>query len=1315
MTRLRFRTIPAKILVITVALGYARAQSTGTFHLKEYFGVAWPEQPIEFRYDGDRPAGNARMLGPNGSEVPFQWVSSCSDSTALKGCLVVRSALPISADYTWSLTSGRPAALPDNPVVLSQTGGSYELTNGLTGIRLVAPAANPSPWNRAPIQGVRLANGQWTGAGNSPNLLYSEPPGGQAGCAGCSVRTPFYTGTGYQLTILEEGPLKTVIRASYKFNKPRYTAAGTFISAAGEGHYTLTATLYAASKSVLIDEDSDMQFTYFVPLYAQLHPDQARYRGHNSIGGEGVPDTVCGYETPGTVTAATNTSPVVIDAGVSLSNGQRVTIAEIAGNTAANGAFYVKTTGYAKGRFALYLDAALSRPVAGTGEYLDGGFVKPAYRGQGLSPTPDAFQDLTYTGDRPASYVCSPKAYRKLLVNYPPGSQGAGWYAEVYDSAGADDSPLIGFFSGRASQQLGSASGPSMPGIYTSNKHWTTGAIDAGIQIENLLRGPGGKLSPLVHRNWGIFVSTKRDLLPAISHQPIAAEQNSLTGINLSRLYTYTLDYPDPPGGWQWLYLSDAGANQLISQIRNGTSVCGSKNCYYSLLRGSEGSASGQALMTLWQGNSTQAVQAALDTVSAVSRNLVRALAAGDNRFDGPFHYYQLGLQSSPSTVVLNAILMDPNSTAAQRSLAKAQLALFGSLFWDNDWFAVDNDSGDSVGLANQIQQYFQYRTQSATALPSQPFLATKLSQALTYPQNDFSEHFSSTGAGAGSTHYQSAFLQPLVLNYSSLASSGYLSMADPKWSAYAAWELSNLTPPDPRFGNLRKNYSNGDGNTSANVRTGMLGTALRTANPALAGNLMWAWRQQNSPTALTEDSQFVTTLAAIDPSIAAVSPQLASLNVPGYHVAERHGFGTPYETALWFIDGGFYSTGGHRHYDDGQVSAYALSAPLAIDWNANLYSPETPGRFQHNSVVYDAELTHSWNADNPGLSDVSRLLLNPSSTEFGAFTASTTATGTFTSQDGTVWTRSVRTMAFNPAFPVIYVKDDFSGPSAAAGKTLTWNLMAAGPVASPSGSITPVTRYSAGCQQPAGQLPSSGSVISLSSGLQRFTFAGVTWPKHWAGGIDWDLYTRSDSGAGQFELGNWGHGCHSGREAGEFQQNNARIFAETQHILRIHDSGAFSTVILPYAKAQRPLRTVTQEDCGTQIIHGAETLCFNDSASFYGGPGQRIVTAYNERPQNSFGVTVSGGPQEVVISDRQVIWTLSGSAAGTRSLTLPGNWQVDQALVHVGNTYSLRFSGGLQAKPVKVIFTAGGPLDAPSAPARGNGNIPLPGGPARF
>ena len=895
-----------------------------------------------------------------------------------------------------------------------------------------------------------------------------------------------FSATGYTVTVVDQGPLKTVVKVNYAFNRPQYSYGSAVINTAGTGHYTLIATLYANSKSVLIDEDTDMQFSYHLPLYGQLQPDTARWRGNNSLDGGNNADPICGYEPPLTVTGAGSGTPVVITTSTSgsLTNGQAVLIAGV--SAVANGTYYAMTTGYSATQFALYQDAALTKPVAATGVYGGGGTVKPAYRGQALVPLSDAWQDLSYNLDRPANYSCTTNSYRKLLADYPVAAHAAGWYVEMYNSAAGAAAPVVGFYIGRASKQVYSATGPSLPGIYTSNSDWITHSQAADIQVDTMLRGANGSTpcgnnpSPcaaVVHRNWGIFVSTQADLLAPSLHQPIADEQNSLTGINLSRLYTYQLVYPDPPGGWQPLYLSAASAGQIQSWVQNGTALCGSPTCYANLLTSSDGSAASTALVGMWQGNSAAAVQTALNAANNLAAELMHALTAGDNHFDGTLGYYGLGLQTSPMTVVLNAILTNANATAAQRTLAKAELALFGSIFWDDDWFPIDNTSGESVGLANQIQQYLEYRAQSAVADPSQPFLSQQLVTAANYSTADLSAYFSSTGAAAGSTHYQSAFFEPLILNYMNPATQGYLSMSNPLWASYANWELSIQTPPEPRFGNVRKGYSNGDGNTEADVRTGMLGTALNPVNPALAGNLMWAWQQSNSPTHLTEDSQFVTTLAVIDPTIPAVvpgsqgTPPLASINIPGYHSVERFNFGTPNETALWFINGGFYQLGGHRHYDDGQVSIYAQSAPLAIDFNANLYYPETPGRFMHNSIVYDTELPQLWSADQPGLGDVSTLMQNPTNTEFASFGASTSSTGTFTARDGTIWSRTVKVMSFDPSYPVIYVTDAFSGPSAATGKTLTWNLMANGSVSTPAGSIAPTTRMSAGCQSPAGQL----------------------------------------------------------------------------------------------------------------------------------------------------------------------------------------------------------------------------------------------------
>jgi len=282
--------------------------------------------------------------------------------------------------------------------------------------------------------------------------------------------------------------------------------------------------------------------------------------------------------------------------------------------------------------------------------------------------------------------------------------------------------------------------------------------------------------------------------------------------------------------------------------------------------------------------------------------------------------------------------------------------------------------------------------------------------------------------------------------------------------------------------------------------------------------------------------------------------------------------------------------------------------------------------------------------------------------------------------------------MDFNPGYPVIYVADTFSGPGGGKGKTLTWNLMATGPVNTPAGAITPVARFSKGCQSPAGALPSNGVVNPLAAGLNRFNFTGAIWPTHATQGINWDLYTFSDEPTQQFLIGNWGHGCQSTREAGEYQRANGAPFAEIQDILRVHDTGNFTTVILPYRKTETPARTVTRQTCGIQIAQGAETSCFNGSGATWTNGNTNILTAWDDAPQSAFGITASGGPQEIVAKPDQIVWKLGGMRSGPRLLTLPQGWKPDRAVAKSGNAWSEVYPGGAQTAPVTIVFTTGSP-----------------------
>ena len=81
------------------------------------------------------------------------------------------------------------------------------------------------------------------------------------------------------------------------------------------------------------------------------------------------------------VRSAVNATPIVVTTAEAhnFTDGAEVKIIGVEGNTAANGSFYVKSSGLGVNVFALYQDQALTRPVAGSGEYTEGGEVRKPF------------------------------------------------------------------------------------------------------------------------------------------------------------------------------------------------------------------------------------------------------------------------------------------------------------------------------------------------------------------------------------------------------------------------------------------------------------------------------------------------------------------------------------------------------------------------------------------------------------------------------------------------------------------------------------------------------------------------------------------------------------------------------------------------------------------------------------------------------------------------------------------------------------------------------------------------------------------------
>jgi hypothetical protein len=753
------------------------------------------------------------------------------------------------------------------------------------------------------------------------------------------------------------------------------------------------------------------------------------------------------------------------------------------------------------------------------------------------------------------------------------------------------------------------------------------------------------------------------------------------------------------------------------------------------------GSGFGFVLGVVPGGSQSPLIDAAISTsgCATTASDLDYVLAAGNNHLDPGWGYYQGISTSEGCFAVWNAVLMDSNSTAAQQAEVYAEAAFFGGLVWDNSWFGWDNQPSDGQGTANQAQMYPQDRSTLAYQYGvngANPQLATKVATSLSTNAAGLVKAIGCNGAMTAGPHYEGTYEGAFIPAAQITALEGLTAIAGQCQisQGFPNWMLTITTPPDPRFGNLRKVIPLGDTTVEeGNLFAGILATDLYATNATTAGWMSWLWHQFGTSTFQYLNGGWIDGLLFVDETIPQVTPTLKSQQISGDFAVHRFGtLGGGCETAVWFINGGnpatqliYYDLSDHRHFDDGHIDIFACGAPLSMDFGADLYNPDTQPRFYHSSVTFDGEIPGNgcaalsgctWSSNAPSnAANGYELLASPTVTagQFFGLSAESAATYTYSSTsdtggDGTVWTRTVRTMAPDANYPIIYVKDTFAGGSGGY-KTLTWNLEATGSVTTPSGAILPTTSFSVGCPaQGPYTLPSNGTVYSLANGLQQFTFTGWAWPQYSGSNLKWNLYERPASGSAQFMLGNWGNGCISGFEAAEFKAANSPASwygsssnacgvtgnntgaCDWQHILRVHDTGPFETVITPTVASGTQPSVSYSGGVYTAAFGSNESLAWNDSYSAFTNGVAQILTTYNSSAQSAFGMTASGGPQEIANNGAGTItWTIDDVNPATRALTLPpGVWYPSVPVQESAGVYAYYHGGGAEPSPAVVTFT---------------------------
>lgn len=765
----------------------------------------------------------------------------------------------------------------------------------------------------------------------------------------------------------------------------------------------------------------------------------------------------------------------------------------------------------------------------------------------------------------------------RFLARWDPWIYDSGWYWQMYNSHDSETGPLFGIFAGRASRVLGAA----WSGVHVVTRPAAEGREPfSGIRVECNRRSPDARVFPRVRFQWGLFVGTQSDLAPPDQIQKICRQMNAHGGFNLNKIHRYRLGYPDPPQGYGAMFMPRETLDRTIEKLRADTQGVHGMG-YHNYLYSREPYA--RPLVDFWFDPSADRVQRVSDDVATLAREIIDAFVNGQGIMDFRFHYWHGGLKMSDMATWVDQLLASDAASAEQRAAAKAAAALFGYVLWDDDFVPLFEGHGLNLGNPNMPVNQGNARAMIALLLSGHPDMRPYAETIEQRARADLNNTINAHGAHMGSAHYVGAAAYPMLTTFQQLKMVGRYDafVKEERLARFAEFYMNFLTPPEVRFGGLRKIVAIGDGSTEGTAMYGQLATGFADVNPELSARLMGAWQAGGNVHGRFQGSSYLK----IDEELPVKDPALGSAIFPGWYSVLRHGWNTPNETAVWLTGGEDYRD--HRHSDNGSVVIYALGAPLSIDWGP-IYYPHVHGGFMHSLVLPESATGHPWDEAEVPLGAGERWIAVDQN-NFSTDAKSAYVRSRYRMGDDLEWSRSVRLIHALPDLPIIAIHDEFTGNRADSPKVLTFNLMATGPVATPAGNVTPPERTHARETHSPGkashELPSASQVVNLPAGVSRLGFTGQEWPVHPAGGIDFDLYVASDS-ATRTHVGNWAHLWHPSTEQGQFRAaNELERFEERQHILRIRGDGTFATLIVPWRKGHRPDGVKVTQDGHTLVV----------------------------------------------------------------------------------------------------------------------------------
>jgi hypothetical protein len=118
----------------------------------------------------------------------------------------------------------------------------------------------------------------------------------------------------------------------------------------------------------------------------------------------------------------------------------------------------------------------------------------------------------------------------------------------------------------------------------------------------------------------------------------------------------------------------------------------------------------------------------------------------------------------------------------------------------------------------------------------------------------------------------------------------------------------------------------------------------------------------------------------------------------------------------------------------------------------------------------------------------------------------------------------------------------------------------------------------------------------------------------------------------------------------------NGRAFEERQHILRVKGTGGFTMFVLPHRKGTSCDWKAQLDGEALVVAAGADVTRIAPSSWSARGAGQTVLAALDAKAASAEGMSMEGGPGEVMVRKDRVQIVLHGPA-GVRKIKLPGTW----------------------------------------------------------